>query len=261
MTKLVWDKDEDKIYTMGLDRGVLYFDHLSVPWNGLVSIEQIEEHSNNEVFFDGHKVVNRSSNPIFSAKVEAVMFPDEFLNYSGYLEDETKLKFDNQSKKAFGMSYRTLIGNAVDGNNFGYKIHILYNAVAFPSDESYSTDEPDLDITPFSWTIQTIPEKLKEYNNTAYAVIDSRYTDSDDLKTLEDLLYGTENRKPRLPSLSALIEMLVTNSVIIITDNGDGTWTAEGPDELITMLDDSTFQITEANAIYLDADTYTISNS
>ena len=261
MSKLVWDDDANKIYELGLDRGVLYLDNTGIPWNGLVSIEMLTESSIDSIYFDGKKIGSSQVNSVYSSEISALTFPDAFLNYSGYLINNKKLEFANQKSNSFGLSYRTLIGDAIFGMDFAYKLHIVYNLIATPSSEEYETIGDDINNVIFKWKVKAIPERLKEHNDTAYAIIDSRYLDPSDLLYLETLLYGSPTRKPRLPSLSSLIDMIPDNVTILIIDNNDGTWTAEGPDELITMLDSTTFQIEEANAIFLSGDSYTISSS
>jgi hypothetical protein len=261
MARIQWD--QDRFYESGLDHGVLYLENsIGVAWNGFKENEiSFNGFSSAESFFDGNKFIDYPINGDISFTLKAFTYPEEFEEYAGYDILETGLSSTNQVRKSFGLTYRTLIGTSDDGIDFGYKIHILYNLTVSPDKRSYQTVDSNVDPVDFVWNATTYPVVLDGHLPTAYAVVDSRYLESTVLEHLEEILYGTDSRDPMLPSLASLLEMLNSELIIVITDHGDGSWSAEGPAEAIIMLDSTTFQITSPSAVYLDADTYTISSS
>lgn len=251
MTKLLWDQIGDRVYQLGVDRGVFYsplhtigtgFEerYQGFSWSGLVSVD--EAHSNvsaTPIYFDGTKTFDVVNDGTFSAKVKALTYPDQFIPFDGYVDTSEGLLLDSQPRDTFGLSYRTLVGNDVDGTDLGYKIHILYNLTAIGDDVGVKTLDTNVEPVEFSWVFNATPEVFPSNRPTAHLVIDSRTTRPEALALLEDYLYGTESVEPRLPMVVDIIAMLC----VVITDNGDGTWTATGPAHLVEMLDANTFQI------------------
>jgi len=166
----------------------------------------------------------------------------------------------NQPTQRFGLSYRTKIGNDEDGFEAGYYIHILYNLSAAPSDKEYKSISNEPEAVEFQWELSAIPVEVPGFRPTAHLILDSRLMSPTLLADIENTLYGDNVTDASLPSISTLVSFLGDWVIMRITDNLDGTWTAEGPDELITMLSGTEFQITQANAVYLDANTYNISD-
>lgn len=247
MAILTWDDVGDRLFETGVRKGVLYTaDGHGVPWNGLISVESNESDSAEPVYFDGIKFNDIVTPGDFTASITAFTYPDEFLAFEGILEDQDGFFILNQPRaRAFGLSYQTLVGDDISGPESGYKIHILYNLIAIPSTTSYKTLGDSVEPLEFQWSITAIPEEIDGYRPTAHVVIDSRKMDPYLLADIETILYGEDSADE-----------------LTITDHGDGTWTAESPIEgVITMLDDTTFSIDATNAVYLDADTYTISSS
>jgi hypothetical protein len=262
MSRLEWDQLSDRQYETGIDHGVLYLESQSgIVWNGLLSVEQKSTSSAQSYFFEGEKIAITTTEDSFSGKVQAITFPEEFLPYDGFSLVNDGLMRGNQSKKTFGLSFRTLIMNDFTGEQDGYKIHILYNLLAIPEDVSRNTIDSNIDPIFFAWDVTSRPPHIDEYKPSSYIIADSRHLSDTRLTRLEDTLYGTIGSEPYLPPLDTLLEILDSNFTIIITDNGDGTWTANAPDEYITMLDSTTFQITDVDATYLDADTYEVSST
>lgn len=258
MTRLQWDQVSERFYEFGVDHGVLYLDNdLVVPWNGLTAVEEdFSDLINTPYFVDGVKYLDVSSHGDFTATLSAITFPDEFLDYEGVDEIGNGLFVDAQNAKPFGLAYRTKISN--DSGVEAYKLHICYNLLAVPNDKSYQTVSDQITPIAFSWKLSGIPEPAVGYRATAHVILDSRYIYTQLLPELEDTLYGSDTTEPSLPALSDLIQTVTSWSLIKITVNGDGTWTATGPDEYITMIDSTTFMITNVDATYSDADTYTI---
>lgn len=259
MSVIEWDQATERFFEVGLDRGVLYLEDSSgVPWNGLLSVDEDVNASSDALYFNGEKLLDYISEEDSGLKIKAFTYPDAFLEYDGNLEVETGLFVTQQPRKSFGLSYRTLVGDGVVGEQLGYKIHLWYNLTAVSDPTSYETMDSNIDPITFGWSATTRPNVIEDYAPTAYVFADSRYMDPGVLSALEDILYGTGISEPTLPSLEDLFSI---HTGITITDHGDGTWSASGPSSLITMLDSDTFEITEANAVYLDADTYTVSSS
>lgn len=259
MTKLQWAQIGQRPYETGLDHGVLYLPNgTSVPWNGLTALEEdLGGDGTSPYFLDGVKFLDAQSTGEFSATLHAYTYPDEFLDLEGVEAMGNGLYVDDQNAKPFGLSYRTRIGNDVT-SDLGYKLHICYNLLAVQDDVSHQSLSLDANVNEFSWKISGVPVDAPGYRPTAHVIIDSRYVYSKLLAELESMLYGSDTTEPRLPLLSELIPMVLDWSFIEITDNGDGTWTATGPDEFVYLTDPTTFTITEVDATYLDPDTYVI---
>lgn len=263
MTALIWDQAGTRLWDTGLSKGVLYgYDNYGIPWNGLISIDEDGTNSVEPVHFDGWKFNDIVTIGEFSATLRAFTYPDQFQNYEGTLEDQQGFYVTNQQQTRFGLSYQTLTGDDVNGI-IGYKIHLLYNVTALATQRSQKTMSLDTEPLAFEWTLTTIPEEIENFRPTSHVIFDSRELDPHLLTDLEGILYGDEDQDARLPSLKGLATFVRKWDRFIITDHGDGTWSAyeETDGELITMLDSTTFQIDSDTAVYLDADTYEISSS
>jgi len=265
VTKLVWDQSGAKVFEAGLDRGVVYFaDEPGVAWNGLVSLDESDRMGYESYIFDGEKIGNLPLASGFSGSLTAFTYPPEFLKAVGSSinDDISGLQLMNQKGRvSFGLSYRSLIGDDIDGINLGYKIHILYNLTAVADDIDYETLSDDIDPLEFKWSVSGRMETLAGYKPTAHVIVDSRYLSEVRMDRLEEILYGTETSEPWLPDLATLYEMLNYAYLVTIVDNGNGTWTAMGPSELITMLDATTFEIESDGVTIIDPDTYTIESA
>jgi len=262
MAAIVWDTPGERRYEHGLDRAVLLFpDGGGVAWNGLASVDENPDVSIEPFYFDGVKFADFVTLGNFSATMRAYTYPDEFLRYEGLVEDQTGFYLANQEPNRFHLTYRTMISDDNDPN-LGYKIHLLYNLTAVPSTKSRSTMSGAAEPILFEWALSAIPEELVGYNNTAHIVIDSREMDPWLLEDIEVILYGDHEHEPTAPALSGFASFIRGWQRIIITDHGDGTWTASTVDEgSVVMLSDTEFQITDDNAVFLNADTYTLSSS
>lgn len=262
MTRIVWDALSERYFEAGVDRGVLYVEgEDGVPWNGLVNVTERE--IGGEVspsYIDGVKQRNDYNNPDSDFTIDAFTYPDIFVLCEGQGSDGNGLFFTSQPKKPFGLTYRTGVGDGLVGIDLGYKIHFVYNATATPSDRIRSTRGTSPAPLMFNWTISTIPELVTEHRQTAHFIVDSRYSDPFLLGALEDILYGTETQAPRLPSVNELREFMKEWVTLLITDNGDGTFTASGPDEVVRMIGPDEFMISWSSVIMLDAVEYQVSS-
>jgi hypothetical protein len=263
MAALVWDETSQRFFETAISKGVFYdVTGLGVAWNGLTSIEESVSNEVQAVHFDGLKFNDIVTIGDATAVLRAWTYPDEFLPYEGIYEDQSGFFVTNQPGFKFGLSYQTKVGNDVEGLEHGYKIHIWYNLTALPAEKMYQTLSDDVEAHEFEWTLTAIPEAMENYRPTAHVIFDSTKMDPWLLEDLEKIIYGDEDSPPHLPPLKGLGTFIRKWDRLIITDHGDGTWSAETAREgIIVMLDDTTFQITSDTAIYLDPETYTISSS
>ena len=220
MAAITWDATGERLFETGVDHGVLYpisssgtYDN-GVAWNGLSAITESPSGAEaTAVWADNIKYVNLLSAEEFGATVEAYTYPDEFAICDGTAELVDGVIVGQQARKVFGLCYRTKIGNDVDGNDHGYKLHIIYGAQASPSEKAYSTVNDSPEAISFSWELTTTPVNVTGMNATSYLVIDSTKCDSKKLAALEKILYGSAepDTAPRLP-LPDEIKTLMTPS-------------------------------------------------
>lgn len=205
MSKLVWDQAGQKIYETGVDHGVLYVQTdgqytNGVAWNGLVSVTESPSGAEpSPIYADNIKYVNLISTEEFGASIEAYTYPDEFAECDGSKELAKGILVGQQARKTFGLCYRTKIGNDVDNEEHGYKLHIIYGALASPSEKAYSTINDSPEAITFSWEVSTTPVAVTGGKPTASLTIDSTKADSAKLTALEAILYGNETESARLP--------------------------------------------------------------
>jgi hypothetical protein len=264
MSKLIWDKVGDRRYEAGVDQGVLFLSGMNgIPWNGLVEVSDTPDGGEiTSYWLDGVKYLDSIGGEDYRATISAFTYPDEFEPYQGLQQVQQGLFATAQPHKdTFSFSYRTKIGNDSQGDNLGYRIHIIMNAKVAPIDRDHKTLTASTEIDTFKWDLVATPIYIPGMKPTAHLIIDTRYTDDFTLQSIEAVLYGSQDTASHLPSIENLLNIIVQDGSITITDNGDGTWTAIGPNEFITMLDDKTFQITNANVTYLDDETYTIQDT
>lgn len=206
MAKLTWDDTGKRLYELGVDRGVFFpqksdgtYDK-GVPWNGLTAVNQTPSGAEpNDLWADNMKYATLRSAEQFGATVEAFTYPEEFGVCDGTAALATGVYMGGQSRQAFGLSYRTLIGNDVQGTDHGYKIHLVYNATVNPSERNYETVNEDPDATPFSWELTTTGVPVDGYKPVSHIEIDSTKVDADKLAALEAMLYGGESSEAKLP--------------------------------------------------------------
>lgn len=215
MSRITWDATGEKFYETGVDRGVVFpmgsdgKYATGAPWNGLTAFNESPSGAeSNPIYADNTKYCNLISAEEYGASIEAYMYPDEFAECDGTAEVAPGVLIGQQKRKAFGFTCRTLIGNDTDGTDAGYKLHIVYNAMATPSEKAYSSVNDSPEATTFSWEITTTPVPVTGYKPTACITIDSTKVDAGKLKALEDKLYGTESEESALPSPDEVIAML-----------------------------------------------------
>lgn len=233
----------------------------AVAWNGLTSVEEKGGSQVVSYYMDGQAYLHYATPKDYAATISAYTFPDEFSEVLGVIEAADGMYLDSQIGDSFGFSYRTLVADPINGTNAGYKIHLVYNATIVPSSKNYQSINASVNPVDFSWDIQAVPVGLPGYRATAHFIIDSRQADQNLLNRLEAQLYGTGNTNGYLPEASDVFDMLSFGDTIIITDRGDGIWTAEGSSANIYMVGDGIFEITNVNAIVHGDGTYTISTT
>lgn len=264
MAKLIWDEVGERIYHTGIDRGVLYLQDGTVAvWNGLTNIEEAPNAELKSFFLDGVKYLENLTPSDFVGKLKAFTYPDEFDEVNGITVVAPGLSIHEQSSKSFGLTYRTKIGNDIEGEDFGYKIHILYNVIATPDAYAFSTIQ-DSGVQPaeFGWSLTGTPQRLGKFRPAVHISIDSRTTPPQVLQLVESQLYGTTKTAPSLPPITEIGEYFGFRGALLIIDFGDGSWMAiDEADNYIDMIDSTFFQIVGADATFLDPDTYTISST
>jgi hypothetical protein len=209
MTKIKWDSAGQHIFEAGIDRAVLYVDGSpGVPWVGLVNVTQSQSGGEPASrYLDGIKISHRASSEGFEGTIEAFTYPFEFERCDGTYRIENGLRLTQQRRRAFSMVYRSLIGNEIEGVDHAYKIHMLYNLRAQPSDRGYRTLSDQTEPATFSWKVSSRPEQVAGYRPTAHYVLDSRDIPAELLTQIEDLLYGTEETAPTIPTAGELVFM------------------------------------------------------
>lgn len=221
MAKLVWDKTGERYYETGVKQGVLYVQDASgaypegVAWNGLTAVTESPSGAEaTALYADDIKYLNLISTEEFGATIEAYTYPDEFAECDGSASLAIGVSIGQQKRKAFGLCYRTTVGNDVDGNDHGYKLHIIYGAIASPSEKAYSTINDSPEAITFSWEVTTTPVSVNGFKPTASIVIDSNKADGTKLQALEAILYGSdtadEHSGPRLPLPNEIATLMKT---------------------------------------------------
>ena len=221
MSKLVWDQTGERYYETGVKMGVLYPQSASgtypkgVVWNGLTAVTESPSGAEaTPLYADDVKYLNLYSAEEFGATTEAYTYPDEFAECDGSAEVATGVTIGQQNRKAFGLCYRTTIGNDTDGNDHGYKLHIIYGAMASPSEKAYATINDSPEAITFSWEITTTPVSVSGFKPTASVTIDSTKVDGAKLKQLEAILYGdngsSSTSDARLPLPDEIVTLIGT---------------------------------------------------
>lgn len=209
MSRIVWDKTGERFYETGVKQGVLYPQVTGgtypkgVAWNGLTAVTESPSGAEaSPLYADDIKYLNLLSVEEFGATIEAYTYPDEFAACDGTAELTQGVSIGQQNRQTFGLSYKTTLGNDVDGDDHGYKLHIIYGALAAPSEKAYATINDSPEAITFSWEVTTTPVAVKGHKPTASITIDSTKADPTKLKALEDILYGKDGEpatEPRLP--------------------------------------------------------------
>ena len=206
MPKIVWDNTGERLYETGVRNGVLYPIQTDgtyskgVAWNGLISVTESPSGAEaTPLYADDIKYLNLISAEEYGSTIEAYTYPDEFAECDGSASIATGVNIGQQPRKTFGMCYRTVVGNDVENDNYGYKLHLVYGALAAPSEKAFSTINDSPEAITFSWEVSTTPVNVTGFKPTASLTIDSTKVDTAKLASLEAILYGSESEEARLP--------------------------------------------------------------
>ena len=216
MSKIVWDKTGERQYETGVDRGVLYVMAngaypAGVAWNGLTAVTESPSGAEpTPLYADNIKYVTLMSAEEFGGTIEAYMYPDEFAACDGSAAVAEGVYLGQQDRSAFGLAYRTIVGNDTEKNNFGYKLHLVYNALAAPSEKGFTTINDSPEAITFSWEFTTTPHEVTGHKPTSCITIDSTKVDAEKLAALEAKLYGSESEEATLPLPDEVIAMFKT---------------------------------------------------
>lgn len=237
MTVLTWDSDP---VTEGLDRVVLFPPAApGIPWNGFTRVSRKESGSSTTLYYDGQAYQVATAEDSYSAAISAITYPETFE------------VFENYPHPIFGLSYR-------ETTTTSYKIHLVWNLVAVPSDTRWGTRADGVELTEFTWDISATPMEIEEIYPTAHFTLDAEAMPPAAIAKIEAALYGSSTTDPYLPQPSELLQLVRDNPWVRITDLGDGTFTIEGPEELVRQIDATTFDIESGGIIFVDDDEYDI---
>ena len=206
MAKLVWDKTGERFYETGVKNCALYVRDSAgtypkgVPWNGITAITESPSGAEaTPLYADDIKYLNLISNEEFGATIEAYTYPEEFAACDGSAELVKGVTIGQQPRKSFGLAYKTTLGNDVDNNDYGYKLHLIYGCLAAPSEKAYATINDSPEAITFSWEITTTPVEAKGFKPTSHIEINSKKVDAEKLATLEAKLFGAAETEAMLP--------------------------------------------------------------
>jgi len=214
MAGLVWDAIGERLYETGVDHGVLYIPdatgvyNTGFAWNGLTTITESPGGAEaTPLYADNIKYLNLISAEEFGATIEAFTYPEEFGQCDGSATPEPGVSLGQQNRKSFGLSYRTRVGNDIEGSDLGYKLHLVYGAQAAPTEKAYATINDSPEAITFSWEISTVPASVTGYKPTSVITIDSTTVDPTKLAILEAALYGDDLVEPKLPTPDEVLAM------------------------------------------------------
>ena len=212
MTKVVWDQTGERVYETGVDHGVLFIPNgggvydTGFAWNGLTTVTESPSGAEaSPQYADNIKYLNLVSAEEFGATIEAYTYPAEFAQCDGTAAPSVGVAIGQQTRKAFGLAYRTKLGNDVAGADFGYKLHLIYGALAAPTERAYATVNDSPEAIAFSWEVTTTPVDVPGFKPTAVMTVDSTKVTEAGLTALENVLYGSAGVEPRLPTPTEVI--------------------------------------------------------
>ena len=214
MSKIVWDQTGERLYETGVKQGVLYIPasgvySKGVAWNGLTAVTESPSGAEaTALYADDIKYLNLMSNEEFGCTIEAYTYPDEFAACDGSASLAKGVSIGQQPRKTFGLCYRTTLGNDTDGNDYGYKLHMVYGCLAAPSEKAFSTINDSPEAITFSWEVSTTPVNVAGHKPTAHLEIDSTKADPVKLAALEKILYGDTDTEPRLPLPDEIVRLM-----------------------------------------------------
>lgn len=264
---LVWDKLDARYYQYGLDRGVLYIaDKDPVVWNGLTNVEEGGEGGSSAMLYrDGQIYLSKVAPSDFTARVNALWYPDEFGEALGLPQITDGMILDNQRPKQFDLSYRTMVGKGGSADPFGYQIHLVYKSMASIGSRSRKTVGKDTEALEMEFSLVCTPVRIPGYRPTAHIIIDTRFMSKSRVAELEGILYGSGDIPGRMPTPTELFDLLNYGTAITFTKWTHPTlgecWTAEGAAANVYMETNTTFRIKNVNGTDHGDGTYTLEDT
>lgn len=244
MARLKWGEGP-RMYDLGLDQGVLYLDDTAVPWNGLVAVDEKDDGEVDvDHYFEGNRLHVSQYTGDFGARISAYTYPDIFAEYNGY--------GPHNEYKRFGFSYRTQHGD-------GHKLHLVYNVLVRDDARSWESLSNQVAPSLFNWDIYASAVEIPGASPASHLVMEVPRDDSV-FENLEDILYGTDTTEPRLPDPAELVELYESATLLRIIYNGDGTYTATGPDDMVRLLDDGRFELSAPSVFLLEQDIFVVNS-
>lgn len=215
MSRITWGTVGEHFFETGVKNGVLYPQNSTgvyqkgIAWNGLTAVNENPSGADpNDLYADDDKYLTLRSKETFGATIEAYTYPDEFMACDGSAQLAEGITIGQQNRTAFGLCYRTAIGNDTNGTDYGYKLHLIYGATVSPSSKNYATINDNPDAITFSWEVTTTPVKVTGHNPTACLTIDSTKVAEGVMKKIEDKLYGTEQDEATLPMPDEILTLI-----------------------------------------------------
>ena len=233
----------------------------AVPWGGLVSVDEEGGDGAASYYIDGRPFLFLPRPKEYKATLKAFTYPDAFSDIMGVTEVADGMYLDSQPGKAFDLCYRTTVGNALEGVDHGYKIHLVYNATVTPQALTYESLSNSINPTTFSWEIQAVPVRVEGFRPTAHIIIDTRHMDPTKIAAIEALVYGSEEENPHMPSPQVIFDLLSFGDTIIVTDNGDGTFDVTGSYENVYLVGPGVFRVDNVDGQDNGDGTFTISTT
>jgi len=237
MTALTWDSDP---VSDGLERVVLFLPLTQgIPWGGFTSVEPSESGSSTTQYFDGVPYVVATMSDSYSASISAFTYPEEFEQCESY------------PHSIFGLAFR-------ETSTEGDKIHLVWNATAAPTAKTWTSRGEGVDLSDFTWDISTVPTETAGLAPVSHLVVDVSTASAGAVEAIESAIYGTVSTDSYLPTQDEVLQLFADNPWIKITDLGDGTFTIEGPEEVVRQIDATTWDIESHGITWIDEDEYDI---
>lgn len=262
MPRLTWSSIGERFYELGVDRGVLFVDDApGVAWSGIVSIDEAPSGGEAKPYYlDGVKYLNLSEKEEFEATINAFYSPPEFDACDGIGLVRPGLFVSQQRRKPFGLSYRTKIGNDIEGADYAYKIHLIYNALAAPTQRTNASFSENAEAPVLSWSISTKPVLIPGMQRSSHLTVDTTTAPAYSVELLESILYGDESTPARLPTPDEVVSMFTNASPLVVTDNSDGSFVISGSDLSVRMVSAGIYQLMGDTVVGIDVDRAEISS-
>lgn len=233
----------------------------AVPWNGLISVDEEGGDGAAEYYIDGRPFLYLPRPSEYKATLTAYTYPDQFAEIMGVSEVADGMYLDSQVGQVFDLCYRTRVGNAIDGVDHGFKMHLVYNATVVPQSKTYESLSDAINPTNFSWAIQAVPVSVEGFRPTAHIIIDTRHMDAKTIADVENLIYGGDDDIPLMPNPQQIFDLLSYGDTITVIANGDGTFDVIGAYENVYMIGPGEFRVDNVDGENYSDGTFRISST